>query len=351
MAADAPLTTVATYGLAGSSSRVRIHDWITHLGLTTTNYDYLGTPNLFSRTVIDNWSRIPLAEAKIRLAGRFRQIDNLLMSREASPFSRGGVEARLLREANHSAYDFDDAIWADNRGGIHRLLSKPKVWARSVAAADCVVAGSDYLADAAARFNRNVVMIPSCVEPDNYECPSSYELDESPTLVWLGSPTTERHLAVIAEALLQLNKRRGVRLKVISSDDRPLGPLTAMTDRVAWHLDDFAKQLASSAIGLAPLDDDPYSIGKCAYKLLQYGAAGLPIVASPVGANRAVVDALGGLAATSQSEWIDAVDSILADSAESRAAMGRRARAAVCEGYSFAAWSAQWRNAVLDHDT
>lgn len=351
VATSAPLTTVATYGRAGSSSRVRIHDWITHLGLSTTNYDYLGTPNLFGRTVMANWTRIPAAEARIRLAGRSRRIDNLLMSREATPFSRGGVETRLLRRAKHSSYDFDDAIWADDRGGIHRLLSKPRVWARSVAAADCVIAGSDYLANAAARFNSNVVMIPSCVEPDMYECPSSYELDESPALVWLGSPTTEHHLTAITDALLQLNKRRGARLKVISSGDRPLGPLAAMTDRIAWNLDDFTKHLSMSAVGLAPLREDPYSAGKCAYKLLQYGAAGLPIVASPVGANREVVDALGGLAATSQSEWVDAVGSILDASAESRAAMGRRARNGVCEGYSFAAWSAQWRNAVLDHSS
>jgi glycosyltransferase involved in cell wall biosynthesis len=316
--------------------------------LTATNYEYLGTPNLFGRTVIANWSRVPLAEAQIRLASRSPRIDSLLMSREATPFSRGGIEARLLRRAKHSTYDFDDAIWADTRGGIHRIFSKPKKWAHSVAAADCVIAGSDFLADAAAEFNPNVVMIPSCVEPDDYQCPSSYELDESPVLVWLGSPTTEHHLTVIADALLELNKRRGVRLKVISSGERPLGPLTAIADRVVWNLDDFAKQLATSAIGVAPLGEDPYSLGKCAYKLLQYGAAGLPIVASPVGANRAVVDALGGIAATSQTEWVDAVVSILDDPAESRAAMGRRARSGVCEGYSFAAWSARWRQAVFD---
>jgi glycosyltransferase involved in cell wall biosynthesis len=273
------------------------------------------------------------------------------MSREATPFSRGGVEARLLRAARHSTYDFDDAIWADDRGGIHRMLSKPRVWARSVETADCVFAGSDYRAAAAPRFNRNVVMIPSCVEPDDYECPSSYELDDSPILVWLGSPNTEHHLTVIADALLQLNKRRGTRLKVISSGDRPLGPLAAMTDRVEWNLVHVGKHLATSAIGLAPLREDPYSLGKCAYKLLQYGAAGLPIVASPVGANGAAVNALGGLAATTQSEWVDAVGSILDDSAESRAAMGARARAGVRQGYSFAAWSARWRNAVLDHSS
>src|SRR5690349_15925159 len=80
VATSAPLTTVATYGRAGSSSRVRIYDWITHLGLTTTNYDYLGTPNLFGRTVIANWKRIAAAEARIRVAGRSRRIANLLMS-------------------------------------------------------------------------------------------------------------------------------------------------------------------------------------------------------------------------------------------------------------------------------
>jgi glycosyltransferase involved in cell wall biosynthesis len=351
VAASASLTTVATYGRAGSSSRVRIYDWLTHLHWTATTHDYLGTPNLSAQTLLANWRRVPTAEARIRSVGRMRKIENLLMSREATPFSRGGVEKRLLSIATHSSYDFDDAIWADDRGGIHHLFSKPKVWARSVAAADCVIAGNDFLADAAGQFNRNVITIPSCVEPDEYYCPSSYELDESPLLVWLGSPATERHLSLIADALLQLNDHRGVRLKVISSGERSLGPLDRITDRVAWSIDDFAKHLATSAIGVAPLIEDQYSVGKCAYKLIQYGAAGLPIVASPVGANRAVLDALGGLAATSRADWVDAITAVIDDSARARAAMGNGARAAVCEGFSFAAWSAQWRRAVLGHSS
>src|SRR2546429_3596941 len=197
------VVTIATYGHSGSSSRVRIHDWSAHQGLTTENYDYLGTPNLFGRTLLDNWWRLPTAEAQIRRLSRSPQrIDRLLISREATPFSRGGAESRLLRGAQYSAYDFDDAIWADGRGGIHSVFSKPKMWERAVTAADCVIAGSDYLAEAAAKFNRNVVMIPSCVEPDRYECPHSYELGESPVLVWLGSPSTESHLNLIADALL-----------------------------------------------------------------------------------------------------------------------------------------------------
>jgi glycosyltransferase involved in cell wall biosynthesis len=347
VATSPSLTTVATYGRAGSSSRVRIYDWLTHLRLSATTYDYLGTPNLSAKTLLANWRRMPRAEARIRWTGRTQRIENLLMSREATPFSRGGVEERLLRTATYSAYDFDDAIWADDRGGIHHIFSKPKVWSRSVAAADCVIAGNDLLAEAAARFNRNVITIPSCVEPDDYHCPPSYELDESPVLVWLGSPATERHLSLIADALLALNDQRGVRLKVISWGERPLGALEKITDRVAWSLDDFAKHLATSSIGVAPLVEDPYSVGKCAYKLLQYGAAGLPIVGSPVGANRTVLQALGGLAATSREDWIDAITAIVDDSARSRAAMGSRARAAVFKGFSFAAWSTQWRCAVL----
>ena len=105
--------------------------------------------------------------------------------------------------------------------------------------------------------------------------------------------------------------------------------------------------LATAAAGVSPINADAYSVGKCAYKVLQYGAAALPIVASPVGANRAAVNALGGLAATSPSEWIDAIESILDGSAHERAAMGRKARSGVCAGYTFAAWSDRWRKAVL----
>jgi hypothetical protein len=160
---------------------------------------------------------------------------------------------------NGQSTDFDDAMWADRRGGIHRVLPKPTNWRRAVEAADCVIAGNDYLANAAQSLNRNVVVVPSCVEPAVYPKKGNYELPERPTFVWLGSTSTEIYLSAIAPPLLELNRRRMAKLKLISGCNRSLGTLDGTIEWVEWSPRGFAAELAAADIGLAPLRDDEFA--------------------------------------------------------------------------------------------
>ena len=118
-------------------------------------------------------------------------------------------------------------------------------------------------------------------------------------------------------------------------------------DRVVWSPATFAGALTSADVGLAPLHDDPFARGKCAYKLLQYAATGLPMVGSPVGANQLALDRFSGWSATSRDEWVDALTEAVSAPADLRADRGARAVAGVQEHYSFDAWADEWRSAVL----
>lgn len=340
------LTTVSAYGETGASSRVRIFDWLSHHQIVARKLSYLGTSDLSARTLAENLARIPAAEIGLRTLARTGPGQRLLLSRSASPFSAGGVEARLLGRAGWGVYDFDDALWADRRPGIHQIFAKPRIWERSLRAADAVIAGNDFLAEHALEHNKHVVMIPSCVEPSRYEKKTTYRLPAEPTLVWLGSPSTEAYLQVVAPALLTLHRDRGVRLRLISSGDLPLGKLATMTDRVEWSQAGFSGALASADIGIAPLGETAFAAGKCAYKLLQYGAAGMPVVGSPVGANTSVISQLDGLAPSSSGEWVDAVGQLLDEPLARRELRGRRAEAAVEQGFSYRAWADVWLKAV-----
>ncbi|WP_406637447.1 glycosyltransferase [Pseudarthrobacter quantipunctorum] len=268
------------------------------------------------------------------------------MSREASPLSNGRLESRLLRSAQYSVYDFDDAIFHNGAPFPYSLYPKGRVWHRSVRAASTVIAGNDYLAEFAAKISQQVVMIPSCVNPSAYPLKSSYELSEIPTLVWLGSPATEPFLKMLTEPLLRINADTPIRLRVISSGARSLGALEEIVDRVQWSAESFASSLADADIGLMPLPDTPFTRGKCAYKLLQYAAAGLPVVGSPVGTNKKVLDDLEGLSAPTPSGWEDAIRDLLATSARARSEIGKAGRNAVDAGYSFEAWAPFWRATV-----
>lgn len=337
---------VSSYGPGAGSTRVRLYDWFRHIAVVPEYHGYLGASDNAVRRLVRAAPRVARAEwglhtLRSRLAGR-----TLVLGRQASPFSRGRLEERLLRGAQRSTYDFDDALYADTARVRARVWSRPRMWRRAVSSADTVVAGSDILAEAASRFSTNVVVIPSCIEPDDYVVKHAFERTGSARAVWIGSPATEPYLRTLTSPLLAMHQRSGLRLSVVSAGQASLGALDAMVDRVAWTPEGFAAVLAEADFGVMPLPDSPYARGKCAYKLLQYAAAGLPLVGSPVGANELALDRLGGFSASSDAQWEDAMCTIIDASAQQCRQWGRTAREQVITHYSFSSWKSRWLRAT-----
>ncbi|MEV0869243.1 hypothetical protein AB0I24_15050 [Brachybacterium paraconglomeratum] len=342
-----PVHLVSAYGPTAGSTRVRLHDWARHLGLKTTVHEHLGLSSSRPSTLL----RRPFALAGAELATRraAEQVDGgtVVLSRSATPFSRGEVEERILRRASRAVYDVDDAIHLPVHGLMSRAFPKPLVFARAALAADVVLAGNEFLADAASQYAADVRIIPSCVEVEDYVHRSSRPAADVPRLVWIGSRFTERYLTSIAAAIDSACRRTGSSLLVISNGSGPVEGLDpALHERQDWDAGRFTEQLVLGDVGIMPLVDSDWERGKCSYKLLQYGAAELPVVGSPVGMNESVLRDLGGAAPTSLDEWEDALVAALGSSPEERAAAGARAMRAVQEGYSFAAHADAWVRAV-----
>ncbi|MFD1825302.1 hypothetical protein [Mumia zhuanghuii] len=350
MSIESPgLITVAAYGRGAASARVRLHDWVDHLQIPAVSWEYAGTRDAAPRTL---GRRLPAAvRAEVRLRRDACRVDDstVLLSRAASPFSNGGLESRLLSTARRGVYDFDDSLAHYPDSALRRAWSRRRVWQRSLASADQVIAGNATLAEearAAAPAGTPVTVVPSCIEPSSYRPKSSYEGRETPRVVWLGSPATEAFLVAVARSLRACLDRVGGRITVISAGEGPLGALAPVADRVTWSADALSL-LADADVGIMPLPDTPFTRGKCAYKLLQYGATALPVVASPVGVNRDVVTGCGGWAPATDTEWDDALTEVLTAPEYLRASAGRAALAHVQENYSFASWEPTWRKLVL----
>jgi glycosyltransferase involved in cell wall biosynthesis len=97
-------------------------------------------------------------------------------------------------------------------------------------------------------------------------------------------------------------------------------------EKKQWSLDTQVPDLLSSDIGLAPLIDNKFTRGKCGFKILQYAAAGLPVITSPVGVNTQYVkDNISGFHAASISEWVEKL-SVLIEDSELRKRMGKAAK-------------------------
>lgn len=346
---------VTPYGRGAGSARVRVFEWLDLLdgepGSEFVVSNYLARSDARPAQLARRPAAVARAELRLRELAQARP-HRLLLHREASPLSRGGLEQRLITRADFAVYDFDDALQCDHGSGglARRLAPKAAKALTAVRCADRVVAGSPVLAEWASGFHRDVRVIPSCVTPSAYLRKTRYALHDPPRLGWVGSRDNERCLLLIADTLTELHARTGARLTLIGTTRRSLGPIEAFIDRLAWSEAVQRTALADLDIGLMPVPDTPYNRGKCGYKLLQYGAAGLPAVASPIGVNAGILARFGLPGPVGRAEWTDAILGLLDSPAATRARLGAQAYRVTCEEYSHQAWLTRWQSA-LELDT
>jgi glycosyltransferase involved in cell wall biosynthesis len=338
---------VTPYGRGAGSSRVRVFGWLDLLDTPFVVSDYLARRDARPSQLVRQPAAVARAELRLREMAATRP-RRLLLHREASPLSRGGLERRLITRADFAVYDFDDALqWDYGDGGLaRRLAPKAGKALAAVACADRVVAGSPVLAEWASDLHDDVQLIPSCVTPAAYLRKTRYTLHDPPRLGWVGSPGNEEYLLLIADALAVVNARTGARLTLLGTTRPSLGPLESLIDRLTWTEAVQQIALADFDIGLMPVPDTAYNRGKCGYKLLQYGAAGLPAVGSPVGVNEEFLTRFGLPGPRDTGEWTDALLDLLSRPADARAQLGARAHEITSREYSYEAWLPRWRAAL-----
>jgi glycosyltransferase involved in cell wall biosynthesis len=236
------------------------------------------------------------------------------------------IEARLFAAfSRRRVFDVDDAIYVRKP----RRLGEPadeSLWRRKKFAATCravdaVAAGSDVIASVARESARAVEILPTSIDIAAYQ--TSAAGGERPVTI---GRLTLRHPEI--------------KLRVICSRF-PNWP-EINVERVVWSEAIEAASLAAAQIGVMPLTDDAWSRGKCAFKLLQYMAASLPCVASPVGANtEAVIDGFNGYHAAGDLDWERSLERLIV-SAPLRARLGANGHAHVARRYSMRAYQTQY---------
>ncbi len=281
------------------------------------------------------------------LARRARRSDAVLLQKKL--FARWKVP--LLLGPAPLLFDLDDAVFAvspDERErfgeerALRRAVSRRRRLAAVLRRSRRVIAGNRFLADYAARFARNVAVLPTAVDLRPFPQEALRRAREArrarrlaPRIGWVGSRPSLRYLSALGEPLRRLfEETPGARFVQICSEfvDLPGVP----TETIAWSLEGEPAALLGLDIGLMPLDDSPFSQGKCGLKILMYQAAGLPVVCSPVGANRDLVrENETGLFARTADDWTDRLRRLLADPLLAER-MGESGRAHVEQEYESA---------------
>ncbi|HEX7244583.1 MAG TPA: glycosyltransferase [Solirubrobacterales bacterium] len=287
-----------------------------------------------------------LAKARVLASSRRRLKRELRAAGDASTVVvQRGVDLtpslaleRAATRGRRLIYDVDDAIWLSGaQTGGHRLSSL-KGAARRVRwlaeRAERTIAGNEILAEHLAPHGP-VTVVPSLVDPEAYAV-RRHEQGEEVTLGWIGSPTTAPYLGRVAGVLERFGKAsdRPVRLLLVGGSAPPLAGVRI--EERAWSPAAERQALAEIDVGLMPLPDTPWTRGKCAYKALQYMAAGIPAVVDDVGISAAAV-AGAGYAIAGEDQWLEALEALAAD-AGLRGELGAAGRRRIEADFSPQRW-------------
>ena len=259
--------------------------------------------------------------ARWKLFTQAEKFDAVLLHKKTLNF----WDAKILRKHAHKIiYDFDDAIMVNPKRPDRRHSSHKRLFERTAKLADCVIAGNSWLADHARPFCADVHILPTGLDTKKYDIPKPTS-DGKIRLVWIGSKATLEYLHAMTPVLERIGEQYPkVVLRIIC--DAFLNLPKMSVERYVWSLATEAKDLAACNIGLCPLPDDPFTRGKCGFKILQYFAAGLPAIASPVGVNVDFVrPGFTGFTAQTEQEWVDALKKLI-ENPDLRKTMGQTAK-------------------------
>jgi glycosyltransferase involved in cell wall biosynthesis len=333
------------YERSGASSRLRMIQYAETL--QAHGIEHSLNP-FFNKSYLERLyrERSTLGPAMTAYADRLGQLrsagkaDLIWLEKEALPWIPWGIERALLPQAVPVVVDFDDAVF--HRYDMHRSTSVRRLLGskldKLMASASLVTAGNRYLADRAQSAGAlRVEIVPTVVDLTAYSQRPEPFSASCPKIGWIGTPSTwSEYMAPMMSMLLQSAEASGARLVAVGAGSA--AKTHPLLDNLPWTEDSEVARIQAMDIGVMPLTDTPWARGKCGYKLIQYMACGIPVIASPVGVNAEIVEhGVNGFLVTTEIEWTEALQTLLQDPAL-RTRMGLEGRRKVERDYSLQVW-------------
>lgn len=330
---------LSRYDRLGASSRVRFMQYLSYLSNKGIETDvsplfsnayltalYTGQPRW--REVFSGcWSRV-------KILFKIPSYDLIWLEKELFPFCPAIIERLFNLFGVSYVVDYDDAIFHNydqHRYWLVRMFLGKKIDVVMRCSA-LVIAGNEYLAQRARDAGaKKIEIIPTVVDSERYTIvPKS---KKQPLVVgWMGSPSTQHYLCELSPVFEQLKKQFTVCFVAVGAikhgvDDVPV-------DVLPWTEATEIQSIQRFDIGIMPLSDSPWERGKCGYKLIQYMACGVPVVASAVGVNKQIIQhGVNGFLVKDFSDWERMLSTLLCDQVL-RQKMGVRGREQVESWYS-----------------
>lgn len=331
---------LSRYGRLGASSRMRSYQYLPYMESAGINIILapLFSDAYVERLQLENrsaWEVTKALASRVCVLMRASKFDLLWIEKDALPWLPTWVEKVLLPHGVPYVLDYDDAVfhqYDEHRNPLVKALLADK-HPQLMRGAALVVVGNDYLGDYARQAGApHVELVPTVVDLARYPTPTPKQEDGTlPCVGWIGQRATAHFLAPYAALFERLSAGGRARFAAIGIDTATLGlPMAS----IPWTEQTEVASIASLDVGIMPLLDGAFERGKCGYKLIQYMACGLPVVASPVGVNRQIVEhGINGFLAETPEQWENALRTLLTDS-HLRQRMGQAGRKKVERQYN-----------------
>ncbi len=332
------------YGPQAASTRQRLLQYIPALGTAGIDIEYhpllpdayvqgLATGECYPR-----WRVVRDYVRRWRQLLRKGSYDLIWVYADLFPYFPAIVERLVLSSGSPVIYDLDDAFfhhYDDHPNWLVRRLLANK-FANLLNRAAACSCGNAYVRDYASRYCTNSIVLPTVVDTATYRPSASNNATEPTAIGWIGSPTTWPNVRPLLPLLAELCAEKNVRVRVVGAGPAAEQDRFPGLELAEWSEATEVAEVQRMDIGIMPLIDRPFERGKSGYKLVQYMACGLPVVASPVGVNSEIVtEGENGFLASANDDWRAALMRLIDDRAL-RTQFGRRGRERVEADYSLA---------------
>ena len=329
---------------AAPSQRLKFEQYYPHLRAAGWQVD---TSAFISRAfwkIIYQPGRLP-AKAWYTLLGYCTRVGDLLAIRKydvvyihlwATPLGPPIFEWLFCKLAKKVIYDIDDLVYlGDVKSKAHPIVNWLKGRKKPIFLmkhADHVVTCTPYLDKFVRQFNQQTTDISSTIDTDRYRPKASYAFQEKPVIGWSGSHSTSKYLHLLDDVLQELSHE--IPFKLLVMGDPHFSIPGVDVEAIAWHDSYEVDTIRRFDIGLYPLPNEEWVLGKSGLKALQYMALGVPTIATAIGTiHRIIENGENGFLVNTPAEWKKAMAELLGDESL-REKLGSNSAQTVEERYS-----------------
>ncbi|MCO4303045.1 glycosyltransferase family 4 protein [Riemerella anatipestifer] len=337
---------LSKYGVAGPSSRYRSYNYYPYFQKEGLDIEFKPLfDDDYIKKIYNNRSfylfflqLLAVLKRIIFLLKNYRRYDAFIIEKDMFPFLPLWLEKLFL---NHKPYalDFDDHVAASYQSSRLKNKILGNKISELVKHSKFTTVGNRWYFT---KFKEgNLIYLPTVIDLDKY--PIHNIISKTKTIVWIGSPSTVKYLKLLEPVFVELSSDIDFVLRIIGGEIKLDSRINV--EYISWSAESENRLLAESTIGIMPLEETEWEKGKCGFKLIQYLASGIPVVASKLPANEEIITQDCGFIANDLFEWKKYLRFLLENPLIAEE-MGVKGRLRVEEYYSYQIWGERYADMI-----